>query len=162
MAPIRLTDSQFDAVLAAARPLAVGNRDAFLQAIVDALQGVVDPGDGDIHRAIVMTAHRRFWDPPLMDHLAQTSRAACRDAAIAARRWSVHHLKTREEAVTSSNLPSLPVRRRHEQLAAFLSGGPEQDALLPRHEDRHDRGSHARQEPTAARRSYDKGSQTAT
>jgi hypothetical protein len=70
MAPIRLTDSQLDAVLAAARPLAAGNRDAFLQAIVDALEGVVDPGDGDIHRAI-MTAQRRFWDPPLMDHLAQ-------------------------------------------------------------------------------------------
>jgi hypothetical protein len=70
MAPIRLTDSQLDAVLAEARPLAAGNRDAFLQAIVDALEGVVDPGDGDIHRAI-MTAQRRFWDPPLMDHLAQ-------------------------------------------------------------------------------------------
>jgi len=28
----------------------------------------LDPGDGDIHRAI-MTAQRRFWDPPLMDHL---------------------------------------------------------------------------------------------
>jgi hypothetical protein len=42
MAPIRLTDSQLDAVLAAARPLDVGNRDAFLQAIVDALQ---EPGE---------------------------------------------------------------------------------------------------------------------
>jgi hypothetical protein len=35
--------SQFDAVLAAARPLAVGNRDAFLQVIVDVLQGVWIP-----------------------------------------------------------------------------------------------------------------------
>ena len=31
MAPIRLADSQLDAVLRAARPLRVGDRDAFLQ-----------------------------------------------------------------------------------------------------------------------------------
>ena len=40
MPPIRLSDSELDAVMAAARPLAVERRDALLQAVVGALQGV--------------------------------------------------------------------------------------------------------------------------
>jgi hypothetical protein len=51
MAPIRLTDAQLDAVLAAARPLAVGDRDQFLQDVARALQGQ-DLGDGAVYRAI--------------------------------------------------------------------------------------------------------------
>jgi hypothetical protein len=39
MPPIRLSDSELDAVMAAARPLAVERRDAFLQAVAGALQG---------------------------------------------------------------------------------------------------------------------------
>jgi len=38
--PIRLTDSQLDAVISAARPLAVERRDAFLQAVAGALAAV--------------------------------------------------------------------------------------------------------------------------
>jgi hypothetical protein len=65
--PIRLTDSQLDAVLAAARPLRVADRDAFLQDVAAALQGRSEIGDGDIHRA-VQAAQRKFWDPPQLDH----------------------------------------------------------------------------------------------
>jgi hypothetical protein len=51
-APIRLSDSQLTAVFEAARPLAVRDRDAFLLDLAAALQGVTDPGDGDVARAI--------------------------------------------------------------------------------------------------------------
>lgn len=37
--PIRLTDAELDAVMAAARPLALNVRDAFLQHVADALAG---------------------------------------------------------------------------------------------------------------------------
>jgi hypothetical protein len=63
MPPLRLTDSQITAILAAARPLAVRDRDAFLLDLAAALQGIVDPGDGDVARAI-RAVQRRFFDPP--------------------------------------------------------------------------------------------------
>jgi hypothetical protein len=46
MPPVRLTDSELDSVMAAARPLPVERRDAFLQAVAGALQGceVIGPG----------------------------------------------------------------------------------------------------------------------
>jgi hypothetical protein len=40
MAPIRLTDEQLDAIFRAARPLRVEDRDAFLQEVARALQGL--------------------------------------------------------------------------------------------------------------------------
>jgi hypothetical protein len=61
--PLRLSDSQLDAVFAASRPLQPGDRDAFLLELAAALAGIVDPGDGDIARAIRQT-QRRFFDPP--------------------------------------------------------------------------------------------------
>jgi hypothetical protein len=67
MAPIRLTDEQLDAVLRAARPLRVEDRDGFLQDVAAALQGCSEIGDGDIHRA-VQAAQRKFWDRPRLDH----------------------------------------------------------------------------------------------
>jgi hypothetical protein len=67
MPPIKLTDSQLDAVLAAARPLRVADRDAFLQDVAAALQGRSEIGDGDVYRAIA-DVQRRHHDPPLMDH----------------------------------------------------------------------------------------------
>jgi hypothetical protein len=73
MAPIRLTDSQLDAVLAAARPLAVGDRDQFLQDVARALQGQ-DLGDGAVYRAIRDVQSPPC--PPQMDHLPQHRRAA--------------------------------------------------------------------------------------
>jgi hypothetical protein len=62
--PIRLTDAQLTAVFEAARPLAVRDRDAFLQAVAELLQARPEIGDGDVHRAIVV-AQRRHFDPPL-------------------------------------------------------------------------------------------------
>jgi hypothetical protein len=53
MPPIRLTDEQLNAILHAARPLAVRDRDPFLQDVAAALQGNAAPGDGDVHRAIL-------------------------------------------------------------------------------------------------------------
>jgi hypothetical protein len=63
MSPLKLTDDELDAVLAAARPLDVGDRDAFLQAVAAALQGAGEIGPGVVHR-VCAELQRRFWDPP--------------------------------------------------------------------------------------------------
>jgi hypothetical protein len=52
MPPLKLTDSQITAIFAAARPLAVQDRDPFLQEVAGLLAGIMDPGDGDVARAI--------------------------------------------------------------------------------------------------------------
>ena len=62
---MRLTDTQLTAVFEAARPLAVRDRDAFLQAGAELLQVRREIVDGDVHRAIV-AAQRRFYDPPII------------------------------------------------------------------------------------------------
>jgi hypothetical protein len=63
MPPIRLTDSELAAVMAAARPLPVHTRDAFLQSVAIALKGQSEIGPGVVHRVCAET-QRRFWDPP--------------------------------------------------------------------------------------------------
>jgi hypothetical protein len=73
MPPIALTDAQLTAVFEAARPLAVRDRDAFLQAVAEALQARPEIGDGDVHRAI-RVAQRRFYDPPITDERSQPHR----------------------------------------------------------------------------------------
>jgi hypothetical protein len=71
-APLALTDAQLTAVFEAARPLAVRDRDAFLQAVAEALQGHREIGDGDVARVVRMV-QRRFFDPPLeTDERAQS------------------------------------------------------------------------------------------
>jgi hypothetical protein len=70
MPPIALTDAQLTAVFEAARPLAVRDRDAFLQAVAEVLQARREIGDGDVHRA-VRVAQRLFWDPPELDGRAR-------------------------------------------------------------------------------------------
>jgi hypothetical protein len=50
MSPLKLTDDELDAVLAAARPLDVGDRDAFLQAVAAALQSEGKIGPGVVRR----------------------------------------------------------------------------------------------------------------
>jgi hypothetical protein len=62
MPPIRLSDSELDAVMAAARPLPVERRDAFLQSVAGALQGR-EVGPGVVHRVCAET-QRAFFDPP--------------------------------------------------------------------------------------------------
>ena len=63
MPPIRLSDSELDAVMAAARPLAVERRDAFLQEVATLLRGCAEVGPGVLHR-IVAEVQRRHFDPP--------------------------------------------------------------------------------------------------
>jgi hypothetical protein len=63
MPPIRLSDSELDAVIAAARPLPVERRDACLQAVAGALQGCCEIGPGVVHRVCAET-QRAFFEPP--------------------------------------------------------------------------------------------------
>jgi hypothetical protein len=71
--PLHLTDEQLTAVFEAARPLAVRDRDAFLQAVAELLQARSEIGNGDVHRTI-RVAQRRFYDPPEFDEHAQPHR----------------------------------------------------------------------------------------
>jgi hypothetical protein len=62
MPPIRLSDSELDAVLAAARPLPIERRDAFLQAVAAELSGR-EVGPGVVHHVCAET-QRAFFEPP--------------------------------------------------------------------------------------------------
>jgi hypothetical protein len=53
-----------DIVLAAARPLAVQDRDAFLQEVAERLSSLPHLGDGIVHR-VVAEIQRRHFDPPI-------------------------------------------------------------------------------------------------
>jgi hypothetical protein len=61
--PIALSDDELEAILAAARPLDVHVRDAFLQRVASTLRDCVEVGPGTVHRAIAI-AQREFFDPP--------------------------------------------------------------------------------------------------
>jgi hypothetical protein len=63
MPPLRLTDSEFTAIINAARPLQPRDRDQFLKDIATELASLPMLGDGAVHRAIV-TVQRRHFDPP--------------------------------------------------------------------------------------------------
>ena len=65
MPPLSLSDQQLDQVWGAARPLAPQDRSKFLEAVAKELRGNVEPGDGDVYRAI-KEAQRKFFDPPIM------------------------------------------------------------------------------------------------
>jgi hypothetical protein len=67
MPPIRLSDSELDAVMAAARPLAVERRDAFLQAVAGALQGCRELGPGVVFQTC-RELQRQFFDAPDLSH----------------------------------------------------------------------------------------------
>ena len=73
MPPIRLTDDELDAVLAAARPLPVDRRDAFLQQVASSLQRCGPIGPGVVHR-ICAAAQREFFDAPDLSRAAGTSK----------------------------------------------------------------------------------------
>jgi hypothetical protein len=70
MPPIRLTDSELDAVMNAARPLQPRDRDAFLRDVANELAAVPVLGDGAVHRAIAVV-QRRHWDPPDLSRTAR-------------------------------------------------------------------------------------------
>jgi hypothetical protein len=62
--PLALTDDQLAAVMRAAQPLAVGDRDKFLQDVAAALRGQ-ELGDGAVYRTIAQV-QRKYYDPPIM------------------------------------------------------------------------------------------------
>jgi hypothetical protein len=62
-APLRLSDDELEAVFTAARPIAVRDRDAFLQRVASALRDCGEVGPGSAHRAIQI-AQKEFFDPP--------------------------------------------------------------------------------------------------
>jgi len=61
--PVALTDAQMMAILAAAPPLAAGDRNAFLLEVAQLLQALPEIGDGALHR-VIMQVQRRHFDPP--------------------------------------------------------------------------------------------------
>jgi hypothetical protein len=63
MPPLRLSDSELDAVMAAARPLDVDLRDSFLQAVAHALHGQ-EIGPGLVARTCA-ELQRQFFNPPV-------------------------------------------------------------------------------------------------
>ena len=63
--PIYLTDSELEAVMAAARPLAPRDRDRFLQAVAQAIAELPERGPGSVYRAIHDTFKTHFVAPDL-------------------------------------------------------------------------------------------------
>jgi hypothetical protein len=62
--PIALTDSEMDIVFAAARPLAVQDRDPFLREVAKRLSGLLHLGDGLVFQ-ICREVQRAHWEPPV-------------------------------------------------------------------------------------------------
>jgi hypothetical protein len=63
MSPIKLSDDELNAVMAAARPLDVRVRDAFLQQVASELARCDEVGPGVVHR-VCAAAQRAFFDAP--------------------------------------------------------------------------------------------------
>ena len=60
--PADLSENQIHAILSATRPLSVTDRDAFIDDMVEALDGV-ELGDGAVYRTI-KDVQRRYLKPP--------------------------------------------------------------------------------------------------
>lgn len=60
---IALTDSELDLIFNAARPLAVQDRDPFLQEVAERLASLPERGDGVVYQIVREIQHRHF-DPP--------------------------------------------------------------------------------------------------
>jgi hypothetical protein len=73
MPPIRLSDSELDAVMAAARPLPVHLRDPFLHAVAHALSDRNVIGPGTVHQ-VCRELQRQFFDPPDLSRSNDTSK----------------------------------------------------------------------------------------
>jgi hypothetical protein len=61
--PLALSDSELEAIMTAARPIAPDRRDAFVQEVANLLALCVEVGPGTVHRAIAM-AQRAHFSPP--------------------------------------------------------------------------------------------------
>jgi hypothetical protein len=75
MPPIKLTDDELTAVLAAAKPIAIDRRDDFLQAVANELSRYAELGPGIVHRVIVQV-QRDFFDPPHLERSGVWSKYA--------------------------------------------------------------------------------------
>jgi hypothetical protein len=73
MLPLKLSDQELDHILAAARPLPVGARDAFLQSVARALSGRDVVGPGTVHQ-VCRELQRQYFDPPDLSRAAGTSK----------------------------------------------------------------------------------------
>lgn len=62
--PIRLSDDQMSAVLAASTPLPPDLRGAFLETCAREIAALPMIGDGILHR-VIMNVQRRYFRPPL-------------------------------------------------------------------------------------------------
>jgi hypothetical protein len=74
MAPLKLTDEQLTAIMHAAQPLAVQDRDAFLREVAAALAALPERGDGTVYR-VVREVQRRHFDPPSFREVGPQPRA---------------------------------------------------------------------------------------
>jgi hypothetical protein len=61
---LRLTDQQISAIMAAARPLERGHREAFLEEVAAMLQKYPEVGDGQLHQ-LLREVQRKHFDAPL-------------------------------------------------------------------------------------------------
>jgi hypothetical protein len=61
--PISLSANEMAMIERAAAPLDRDRRDAFIEAVMAALEGCPEFGPGVVHRAIRET-QRQYWDPP--------------------------------------------------------------------------------------------------
>jgi hypothetical protein len=93
MPPIHLSDSELDAVMAAARPLPVERRDAFLQSVANSLQRCGEIGPGVVHRICAEVQRARTSIHPISHaRLARLGGSAERRALIDHCRPRQHHL----------------------------------------------------------------------
>ena len=60
----KLSDSQIEILLSAARPLPPSEHAAFLEEVTTALADCSELGDGIVYR-IARAVQRKFWGPPL-------------------------------------------------------------------------------------------------
>jgi hypothetical protein len=63
---LRLTDSELDIIFAAARPLAVQDRDPFLRDVAERLAAMPERGDGLVFQ-ICREVQHKHWDPPRIE-----------------------------------------------------------------------------------------------
>jgi hypothetical protein len=72
MSPISFSDSELDLLLVLAQPLAPSQRDAFLQAVAEALAQYPERGDGLTHKIGVELQQRFRAAPPSMRSFARS------------------------------------------------------------------------------------------
>jgi hypothetical protein len=83
---LALSDTQLEAVMAAANPIAPAKKSEFFEAIAARLAGA-ELGDGAVARAC-RELQSLYFSPPDLSHESRWARDAARKSADARRRWS--------------------------------------------------------------------------